>query len=271
MLPKTLSLFFVLLATLAPFFAAEDNQGGPDLTDPAKSPKVLAGETPRKIDPESFKNIDLEKTPWFCERVGLSPSHPAFSRPRMIWADSVRFVPIREVLGGDIIIERWVNEPPKSLAGKYVLIEVWATWCPPCRRSLPLLNHFHEKFGDEFTVISICETDETALRGMKEPLKLEEIKFSLAIDTNRRFADKLGVYGIPHAVILEPVSGAVIWEGMPTLPGYELDDATVEKILAVGKRLKKAGKIPEQSQITIVQEKADPAKVPTHQSNQAGW
>ncbi len=262
---STLLLVIILCGTFA--FAEEA----------APAPKVVEGEKPRKVDAASLTDIDLTKTPWLCESVGLSPTHPAFSRPRTIWADSFRFVPLKDIGeegekgDGKIVVERWVNDPPKDLAGKYVFVEVWATWCPPCRRSLPLLNFFQEKYKDRLTVVSICETDEKALEEMKGPLKLSEIQFHLAVDTNRRFADKLGVYGIPHAVILEPVSGAVIWEGMPTLPGYELDDKTIDKILAVGKRLKDAGKIPDQSPIQFVTEKADPNYVPKHHSQDASW
>ncbi|MGL6197092.1 MAG: TlpA family protein disulfide reductase [Thermoguttaceae bacterium] len=133
------------------------------------------------------------------------------------------------------------------------------------------MNYYHEKFKDDLVVIGICETDETALKEMKGPLKLDEINFHLAVDTNRRFADKLGVYGIPHAVILEPESGAVIWEGMPTLPGYELDEKTIEKILAVGKKRKEAGKVPEVSPVKISVKEADPEKTPKRQSGQASW
>jgi len=254
-------LFFVPLSV----FSAEESDTSP-------APKIVESEAVRKVDAASLANIDLEKAPWLCESVGLSPTHPAFSRQRMIWADSFRYVPLREITeDGKIIVERWVNEPPKDLAGKYVFVEVWATWCPPCRRSLPLLNFFHEKYKDQLVVVSICETDEKALEEMKGPLKLSEINFHLAVDTNRRFADKLGVYGIPHAVLLEPIHGAVIWEGMPTLPGYELDDKTMEKYLAVGKRLKEAGKFPEQSSISFTTNEADPNYVPKHRSTDASW
>lgn len=229
------------------------------------------GEKAKKPDADTLANIDLKKTPWLCESVGLSPAHAAFSRPRMMWANSFRFVPIKDVLNGPIVVERWVNEAPKDLAGKFVLIEVWATWCPPCRRSLPLLDYYHEKFKDDLVVISICETDEKALEEMKGPLKVADIKSHLAVDTNRRFADKLGVYGIPHVVILEPVYGAVLWEGMPTLPGYELDEKTIEKFIASGKKIKEAGKMPKESPITISAEKADPDKVPKTRSGEATW
>lgn len=291
---KPLFIFVLLLSltqTLSAQEKTEELQAGPNVTDATKAPKVVAGEKGRTVDAASLANIDLTKTPWLCESVGLSPTHPAFLRPRMIWADSTIYKTLPEIIEdknkkaesdsetkyGDgkitdgIIVERWVSEPPKDLAGKYVFVEHWATWCPPCRRSLPLLNYFHEKYKDDLVIVSICETDEKAIKEMTEPLKLADIKFHLAVDTNRRFADLLGVYGIPHAVLIEPVSGAVIWEGMPTQPRYELDDKTIEKILTIGKKLKAAGKVPEKSPLRFVEVPADPNWKPKHSSTNASW
>ena len=68
---------------------------------------------------------------------------------------------------------------------------------------------------------------------MTEP----QIDFHLAIDTKKRMKDELGVFGIPHIIILEP-NGYVIWEGFPLQNGYELTDKIIEKILAVGRKLR---------------------------------
>ena len=220
-----------------------DDDAGPYITDPSKAPKVVEGGAAGVvIDFNKLKDIDIEKEPWLVESAGLTPGHPALQRDRMIWADSWLYAEVPE-----IDIEHWVGEAPKDMAGKFVLIEVWATWCPPCRRSLPYLNYLHEKYGDKLVVISICETDKAALEAMEKPLKLADIKFHLAVDTGRRFANKLGVYGIPHTVILEPMYGAVIWEGMPTQPGHELTPEKVEKILAIGKKLEESGQLPKES------------------------
>jgi hypothetical protein len=53
--------------------------------------------------------------------------------------------------------------------------------------------------------------------------------------------DELGIYGIPHIIILEP-GGYVIWEGFPLLPGYELTEEIIDKILEVGRKQKAAAK-----------------------------
>ena len=228
-----------------PDVIAEDDDAGPYIIDPTKQPKVVEGETAKPvIDFNKLKDIDIEKEPWLVESAGLTPGHPALQRDRMIWADSLLYVEVPE-----IEIEHWVGDAPPDLAGKFVLIEVWATWCPPCRRSLPYLNYLHEKYGDKLVVIAICETDKAAIEAMERPLKLADIKFYNAVDTGRRFANKLGVYGIPHTVILDPQFGAVIWEGMPTQPGHELTPEKIEKILAIGKKLEAAGQLPKESPV----------------------
>jgi hypothetical protein len=45
----------------------------------------------------------------------------------------------------------------------------------------------------------------------------------------------LGVFGIPHCIIIEP-DGYVVWEGFPLLKGHELTEEVVEKILEAGKK-----------------------------------
>ena len=196
--------------------------------------------------------------PWLIE----SKDRPAVpKRERMLWADSVQYKSIAEICGEPVIeVERWVNEPPKDLTGKFVLFEVWATWCPPCRRSLPLLEYFYEKYKDELVVVSICETDEETLKKMEGPVKLANIKAPLAIDTHRRFANALGVYGIPHAVLIEPIMGAVLWEGMPTQIGAELSDEVMIKILANLKNPAVQERLPQKAPFEIKTGPPDPNK-----------
>ncbi|MDO5308969.1 MAG: TlpA disulfide reductase family protein [Planctomycetia bacterium] len=198
--------------------------------------------------------IDLTTQPWLVESANLPANHPALKREHMIWADSNLWVAIDDIIDG-IPVEKWLTQSPtpEDLAGKYVLVEVWATWCPPCRRSLPYLNYIAGKYKDDLVVVSICEMDENAIRNMPGPgLNIFELNYFAAVDTGRRFANKLGVYGIPHAVLLEPTIGGVVWEGMPTLPRYELDDKKLEKFFSIGHKLKEAGRLPEKSPIRFV-------------------
>lgn len=149
---------------------------------------------------------------------------------RVIWADSWLYAeaPALEV-------ETWLSEKPET-RGKYVLVEFWGTFCPPCRRSIPLLNSFHQKFKDELVVIGISHEPVETVKNFKE----HKIEYFSAVDTKQRMRNKLNVIGIPHVIIIEPAYGCVVWEGFPLLEGYELTEKTIEKILAVGRKEKAA-------------------------------
>ncbi|MFC1498418.1 TlpA family protein disulfide reductase [Verrucomicrobiota bacterium] len=159
---------------------------------------------------------------------GATASLPQFPEEgKRLWAYSYIWAKAPELK-----VERWLTEKPDT-SGKYVLVQHWNTWCPPCRRSIPLLNEFHKKYSDELVVIGI--TDETE-KDIKE-MKSASIEYYSAIDTQGRQKKELGVFGVPHVIILEP-DGYVVWEGFPFQEGYELTEEKIEKILAVGRKLK---------------------------------
>jgi cytochrome c biogenesis protein CcmG, thiol:disulfide interchange protein DsbE len=126
----------------------------------------------------------------------------------------------------DLIVEKWLTPEPDR-RGKFTLIDFWATWCPPCRAAIPELNGYHEKFGDKLVVIGISDETEEAVRKLVNP----QIEYSIAIDTQARTKNVVGVTGIPHVLIIDP-QGIVRWEGFPFLQGYELNEKVVADILA---------------------------------------
>jgi thiol-disulfide isomerase/thioredoxin len=118
-------------------------------------------------------------------------------------------------------VEKWLTAEPDT-TGKFVLVDFWATWCGPCRQSIPHLNALAKKFGDRLVVIGLSDEKEADVKAMKSP----KIDYSVAIDTNGRMEKALQVRGIPHALIIDP-SGIVRFEGHP---GH-LSDAGVATLL----------------------------------------
>lgn len=122
----------------------------------------------------------------------------------------------------DISVERWLTGVP-DMQGKFVLIDFWATWCGPCRRSIPHLNELYAKFKDKLVVIGISAESEQAIRAMSDP----KIEYTIVSDTQGRTAKTAEVTGIPHALLIDP-HGIVRFEGMP----HYLEEKSLEQLIA---------------------------------------
>jgi len=107
------------------------------------------------------------------------------------------------------VVEKWLTPKP-AMTGKFVLVDFWATWCPPCRGSIPHLNELQEKFKDQLVVVGLSDESEADIRRMTNP----KINYAVASDTSGRTMSEVQITGIPHAILIDP-KGIVRFEGMP--------------------------------------------------------
>jgi thiol-disulfide isomerase/thioredoxin len=89
-----------------------------------------------------------------------------------------------------------------SQRGKVVILTFWASWCPPCKRELPILEGAQRAVGkDKLVVFAVSHRDKPeALAAIKKPAANWQI--NLMTDRNERVADLYTVTKIPHLFMI---------------------------------------------------------------------
>jgi peroxiredoxin len=89
----------------------------------------------------------------------------------------------------------------KSLRGKVVLVNFWATWCPPCRKEMPDMEALYQRFGPHGLVI-LAISDETAEK--VEPfIAAQKYNYSILLDPGRKVHQLFSVSGIPKSFLYD--------------------------------------------------------------------
>ena len=109
--------------------------------------------------------------------------------------------------------------------GKYVLVNIWATWCPPCRKEMPSLDRLQkQKGGDKFEVVTIATGRNTvpAINKFFETANVTSLP--ILLDPKQTLARSMNVLGLPVSVLLNPegqeiarLTGGAEWDTDSTL------------------------------------------------------
>jgi thiol-disulfide isomerase/thioredoxin len=89
-----------------------------------------------------------------------------------------------------------------DLKGKVVLVDFWATWCGPCRRSIPHLKDLHAEYADKGLEVVGVSVDQAGPRVVKPFVDKFEINYPIVMGTQKMVQDFGGLRGIPTAFII---------------------------------------------------------------------
>ena len=89
----------------------------------------------------------------------------------------------------------------KALKGKVVVVNFWATWCPPCRKELPDLQELSVKFKDKGLVV-LGITDEEISK-VQPFVSKQGMTYPILLDAGRKVNKQFNVLGIPRTVIYD--------------------------------------------------------------------
>ena len=86
--------------------------------------------------------------------------------------------------------------------GKWVLVNLWASWCEPCRQEAPALERFARRHADDLVVLGIATED---LTGDAQAFAEEfGITYELLHDGAGKRKDELGATGLPETFLIDP-------------------------------------------------------------------
>lgn len=87
----------------------------------------------------------------------------------------------------------------KRLQGKVVVVNFWATWCPPCRKEMPDLDALYQRFENEGLVI-LAISDESVDK-VKPFIAEKNISYPILLDPGRKVHELFQVEGIPKSFV----------------------------------------------------------------------
>ena len=87
--------------------------------------------------------------------------------------------------------------------GNYVLMDMWASWCGPCKGEIPNLARLHNQYKDKgLTVIGLFVWDKQ--ENLKKAMESEGITWPQIVDEESKSTQVYGVDGIPHIILFSP-------------------------------------------------------------------
>ena len=119
------------------------------------------------------------------------------------------------------------TEPLSELRGKPVVINFWASWCPPCTDELPFFERLQAEYGDRVRIITVnwAEDPQTALGYLRE----RHLDLPVVSDRQSKIYSAYSLSEVPDTLVLAP-DGKVVYVSVGGLSWEELHGA-VERAL----------------------------------------
>jgi thiol-disulfide isomerase/thioredoxin len=135
--------------------------------------------------------------------------------------------PLQENGPAPAITVNSLNGKPLNLSdlkGKVVLLNFWATWCPPCREEIPSMMKLNSAMaGKPFQMVAVS-IDEGGLPAIESFFKTSGFSLPAYIDPDNRAAKAFGITGVPETFIIDKsgilvkkVIGPMAWDSPDVL------------------------------------------------------
>lgn len=108
----------------------------------------------------------------------------------------------------------WMKGSAVEPGSAITVVEFWATWCGPCRKSIPHLTELQKKYGAKVNIVGISNEDQPTVKPFIDEMgaKMDYHVGIADVMTYGSYMD--GIEGIPHAFVVD-AAGTVVWQGHP--------------------------------------------------------
>ena len=91
-----------------------------------------------------------------------------------------------------------------DMRGKAVLINFWASWCPPCRSEMPAMQQIYEEYGpDEFVILAVNSTHQDRLTDAESFVAERGLTFPILLDTQGQVSSTYQVRSLPTSFFVD--------------------------------------------------------------------
>ena len=120
------------------------------------------------------------------------------------------FDPPKQVAGVSFVDAQGRKLGLEDFRGKFVLVNLWATWCGPCRREMPSLDRLQARLsGGDFTVLALSQDRKGVAAVEKFLTQIGTKNLDVFVDASAQSARKLGAIGLPTTVLLNKEGGVI--------------------------------------------------------------
>jgi len=153
--------------------------------------------------------------------IGLMEKKPAPQKPAKtgLVGQQAPDINLPLVGGGEVNLS--------DLRGKIVMVNFWATWCPPCKAEMPSMERLYSRFKNNGFELLAVNAEVDGLEVLPEFLQKHKHTFPVPVDTEGEVQAAYGVFRFPESfvvgrdgIILEHVIGGRDWSDRQTIEHF---------------------------------------------------
>jgi len=132
------------------------------------------------------------------EHVSVTLGDPSFAAAKATVAALEKIRAAADFTLTDLQGKKWTRS---ALRGKVVLVNFWATWCPPCRKEMPDLNALYNRFKDQgFVILAISNEDVSKVQPYMDKHPYD---YTILLDPGNKVNEQFQIDGIPKSFIYD--------------------------------------------------------------------